>query len=206
MGRVPPKGIEALGRSRPPRRNLLFSLSAAVPALFLLWGLASCRSAPYGLGRRLEKLDGSLAGLGGAIEGEFRRAGTLPAETASFLQVVPFREIHEGEAFLGGAVRDEFERAARGSRFLGKALAGELGRAESLEHPSPLLWNYLGSEPARAAAAWQGALWLWNHEWADRLARDPWRTGIPGNPRGEIPSLPKPLTLGEAFLLSLPVW
>ncbi len=205
MKTVSPQGKRAAGR-RLPLRRIFFPSFPAILALSALWCLTSCRSAPYDLGRRLEKLDASLAGLGGALGGEFRRAETLPAETTSFLQVVPFRGIRRGEAFLGGTVQGEFRRAAEGSRFLGKALAGELGRTESLEHPSPILWNYLGSEPARAAAALEGALWLWNKEWTDRLARDPWRTGVPGNPRGESPSLPKPLTLGEALLISLPIW
>ena len=205
MERVPTQGKRAAER-RFPIRLILSPSFPAILALSALWCIPSCRSAPYGLGTRLEKLDASLAGLGGALGGEFRRAETLPGKTASFLQVVPIHGIRRGEAFLGGTVQDEFRRAAEGSRFLGKALAGELGRTESLEHPSSTLWNYLGSEPARAAAALQGALWLWNREWTDRLARDPWRTGVPGNPRGESPSLPKPLTLGEAFLISLPIW
>ncbi len=205
MGTGSPTRARSAGR-RTSSRRLPPRLLPAGPLLLALWILPSCRSTPYGLGTRLQRLHSSLAGVGSALGGEFRRAETLPGETASFLLVVPFRELEEGENFTGALVRKEFERTREGSRFLGRTLEGEMERAEDLEHPSPILWNYLGTEPARAAAAFREALRLWDRAWTDRLARDPWRKGIPGSPRGEVPSLPRPLSLGQALLLSLPIW
>ena len=185
-----------------PGENIL----PAVAILLAMGLLPSCKSTPYGLGRRLQGLRSSLSEMGGFMGGELRRARTLPAETASLFQTVPFTDLQKGAAFTGSFLQEDFRRVRGGASFLGKAFQGEMEKAGRFEHPSPIVWDYLGSEPARAAAALSGALWLWNMEWTDRLGRGPWRSGETAGARGEIPFLPRPLTMGQALLLSLPIW
>ncbi len=183
--------------------SLPFSLLLFAAGLLLF---PSCRSAPYGLGKRLQKLQSSLAGLGGAVDQEFRRAGNLPSGTAELLRTVPARDLTRGARFTGSFFSGEMRRARKGALALGGAAGEELRRTETLVRPGPILWNYLGSEPARASGALREAVLLWRNEWTSRLARDPYRLDEPGSYRAEVPSLPKPLTMGKALLVSLPLW